>query len=133
MKYLNDFKTFEGINGVNDYTEGDIVVIRYEITKGDPILTPVKIVTRYSPNSFLVSHKTDDSNIKNFPDLKIKLSQIVSRYKGIDDPANNTSLTQNPTIAPNLGGSVPGANGNQPTSDITQLPANQSMSNDISV
>ena len=132
MKYIQDYKTFEGVGGTNDYVVGDIVVIMYENTNGDPILTPVKIVVRHSANSFTVSHKTDDSNLKNFPDLTIRYSQIISLYKDLNKPSNNNQTTQNPRINPNVSNFVPGANG-QPVNDITQLAANQNPSNDIAI
>jgi hypothetical protein len=133
MKYIKTYKMFEGINGRSDYKEGDIVLIRYEITKDDPILTPVKIVKIFTKNSYLVSHKNvDGSNLKNFPDLTIKFSQIISPYKTLDEPMTDLYVTQNPRINPDVSGMIPGGN-SRPTNDITQLSANQSPSNDIAI
>ena len=132
MKYIKTYELFEGINGQNDYTEGDIVVIRFEVTKGDPILTPVKIIKRFTRNKFLVSHKVEDSQLKNFPDIVIKHSMIISRYKDLDTPYNDTHITQNPRISPDTSGMIPGSS-TQPNSDRTQLPANQNPSNDIAI
>ena len=132
MKYIQDYRTFEGINGRNDYVEGDVVVIRYEITDGDPVLTPVKIIKRFTPNKFLVSHNVEDSNFKNFPNLTIKHSMIISLFKELDKPNDSLSVTQNPKYAPNVSSMIPGGNGHA-VNDIGQLPANQSPSNDIAI
>lgn len=132
MRYIDDFKTFEGINGSNDYTVGDVVLVRFEITNGDAVLTPVKIIKRFTPNSFIVTHKTEGSQLVNFPDFKIKHRNIISLYRALDQPMDSDHMTQNPKFNVDGSSSVPGANG-KPTNDITKLPANQSLSNDISI
>lgn len=135
MKFIKTFENFklnEGIKGQSDYKEGDIVLIRYEITKGDPIITPVKIVKIFTKNAYLVSHKIEESQLKNFPDLKIRYSQIIAPFKTADDSGTVINPTENPRLNPNVGGLTPGATGH-PTNDITQLPANQNPSNDLAL
>jgi hypothetical protein len=132
MIYIQDYKTFED-NSHSDYTEGEIVLIRYEITDGNPIVTPVKIVKKFSKNTFLVSHNIEESNMRNFPNLSIKYSDIIAPYQQLDSPMDNSNITTNPRINPNVSGMVAGGNGIAPVSDITLPPANQHPSNDISL
>jgi hypothetical protein len=131
MRYLQDFNTFEG-NNHSAYIEQEIVLIRFEVTEGNPIVTPVKIIKKYTDNAYLVSHNIEDSNLRNFPDLKIKGSDIISPYQQLDSPIDSNWVATNPRINPNVSGQIPGGNG-QPVSDITLPPANQHPSNDISI
>jgi hypothetical protein len=131
MRHIQDFRTFED-NNHSDYIEQEIVLIRFEVTEDNPIITPVKIIKKYSNNAYLVSHNIEDSNIRNFPDLKIKGSDIISPYQQMDSPMDSTWVTTNPRINPNVSGQIAGGNG-APVSDITLPPANQRPSNDISI
>jgi hypothetical protein len=132
MRYLQNYKTFEGNNSHSDYNEQEIVLIRYEITKGDPIVTPVKIVKKFSNNSFLVSHNIEESDMRNFPNVAVKYSDIISPFKQLDSPMDSNYVATNPRINPNVSGQMAGGNG-APVSDITLPPANQHPSNDISI
>lgn len=132
MKYLYDFKTFERNTSHDDYKEGDMVLIRFEITDNEPIVTPVKIVKRHTKNSFTVTHNVEESQLKNFPDKTIKYSEIVAPYRMLSDPMDSDYVAMNPRINPDVSGMVPGGHGN-PVNDITRLPANQNPSNDIAI
>ena len=118
MKHLKDFKTFEGVNNQNDYKEGDVVLIRYQIAGADAIITPVKIIKCHTKNKFTISHKTDDSFLKNFPNITISAKDIISYYKAIDEPVNTIYSTQNPRINPKISGMIPGGSAGHPTNDI---------------
>jgi hypothetical protein len=127
--HIKNFDEFNELNesntGQNDYTIGDIVLVRYELLPGDAITTPVKIIKRYTPTTFLASHKVEDSNIKNSSDFVLKLSDIISAYRTLTDPMPDNYITQNPQINPNLNPNL-GVGPNK-----TNLPANQQFSNDI--
>jgi hypothetical protein len=129
MRYIQDFITFESNSS---YIEQEIILIRFEVTEDNAIITPVKIVKKYSNNAYLVSHNIEDSNIRNFPDVKIKGSDIISPYQQLDSPMDSNWVATNPRINPNVSGMIAGGNG-QPVSDITLPPANQHPSNDISI
>ena len=115
MKHLIDFKLFESYN---DYSVGDIVLIRYELT-GD--ITPVRITKKYGKNNFLVSFKTDDSFFINAKDAEINIKQIIGPYRQLDSfGSTSVSVTQNPAINPRV-------------DDIIAKTNDKTLSNDISV
>lgn len=115
MKYLINYKLYESYS---DYNPGDIVMIRYKLT-GD--ITPVKIIKRYSKNSFLVSHKTEDSYFINAKDESINIKDIIGPYRQLDNFGDATvSVTQNPTINPRVDGVIP-------------ITTDKTLSNDISI
>ncbi len=96
-KYKKDF---------NDYSVGDIVMIRYSMT-GD--LCPVKIIGKKTHNYYLVSHKVEGSHLMNAPDHGIKISEIIGRTEGVGDPINTTDRrTENPYMQPDTSGLIPG-------------------------
>lgn len=99
-EYIKESKT--------TYNEGDIVLIVYWLT-GD--LTPVKILSKKTKNSFIVSHKIEDSHLYNAPDHQVKGTDIVGLYKAVSEPVDNTQqYTQNPAIRPDTSGIIPGWN-----------------------
>lgn len=126
FKYIKDYNEYL-LESSNDYTVGDVVLIRYAVIPGEAILTPVRIINKFAANSYMVTHKTEDSSLKNFPDFSIKGSDIISRYHMIDDIQTGISITTNPQINPQISGALGQGQGKQ------NLPANQSPSNDISV
>jgi len=90
----------------DNYTIGDIVLIRYWLT-GD--ITPVKIIEEKTKNYFIVSHKVEYSELFNAPNHGIKKSEILGLYKGIEDPFNpENRTTENPRNRPNTSGIIPG-------------------------
>jgi hypothetical protein len=97
MKHLVQFKIFESYS---DYNQGDIVLIRYKIT-GE--ITPVKIIKKYSKNSYLISYNTEDSLYHNAKDEAVNISQIIGPYQQLDISGDNTRrVTQNPAINPKV-------------------------------
>lgn len=66
MKFLLEFKSF--------YKENDLVLIEYWY---NDMITEVKIIEQLSRSSYLVSHNTDKSKIKNAPDEIIKSTNII--------------------------------------------------------
>lgn len=111
MKKFNEFINESN----NDYSVGDIVMIRYWLT-GD--ITAVKIITKITRNNFIVSHKVENSQIFNAPNESIKKSQIIGIHTSVSSPINNTArYTENPNIRPDTSGFVPGT-GSFPSNDI---------------
>ena len=89
-----------------DYSVGDIVMIRYNLT-GD--LTPVEITAKKAHNYFIVTHKVKDSSLYNAPDHGVKASEIIGRFRGIAEPIDTTDrYSENPRIQPDVSGMVPG-------------------------
>jgi hypothetical protein len=68
MKFLLEYRQY--------FKEGDIVVIEYWYCD---ILTPVKIIDRIK-NTLIVSHNIDGSDLKNAPDEKIRVSDVIDYY-----------------------------------------------------
>lgn len=92
----------------NDYSVGDIVMIRYWLT-GD--VTPVKIIEKITKNNFIVSHKVENSSLFNAPNQQIKKTQIIGIHKGVGDPVDSTArYVENPNIRPDTSGLIPGWN-----------------------
>jgi len=103
-----DFKSYINEN-YDDYSVGDIVLIRYWLT-GDVV--PVKLIEKVTKNYFMVSHKIEGSLLFNAPDHGVKKSNILGKTRSVEEPPfdpNKVSL-QNPNTRPNTSGIVPGWN-----------------------
>ena len=124
MKHIVEFKIFESYS---DYNIGDVVLIRYKIT-GD--ITPVKIIKKYSKNSFLVSHKNEESMFTGAKDETINISQIIGPYKQLDNMGDTTMrATKNPAINPRVDDRIAISNTDTTSAGPT---INRTLSNDIS-
>lgn len=105
----------------NNYRVGDIVYIRYWLT-GD--MTPVKLKEKIG-NSFLVSHKVENSHYFNAPEHTVKKDDIVGMYQGITSaPFNTDNRLNNPTYNPDVSGSIPTWNTFNNSTKSTSIPSN---------
>lgn len=90
----------------DDYAVGEMVYVMHQGTQ-----TPVKIMSRKTANSYIVSHKkacdivrmADPTMAELFPDVAdhlVKREHILGRYVGTDGPG--LAVTVNPRVNPKV-------------------------------